>query len=203
MSEETKTFMERVLIAQSQLKAPKGQYNSFGKYKYRNCEDILEAAKPILGLNALFLNIQDDIISIDGRFYVKATATIMDILSDAKLSSTAFAREDEKKTGMDLAQLTGACSSYARKYALNGLLAIDDTKDADSQDNTGNNDKPKKVVNADESTPPAPKATEKQTNYLKKLMGKDEYNKHKDFIENKMTITQAAEKITELKGDKK
>ena len=127
--------MKELLMIQQGLKAPKGQYNSFGKYNYRSCEDILEAVKPLLEEQACVLTITDTIEHIEGRFYVKATATVTN--SEGKsISVSASAREQENKTGMDQAQLTGATSSYARKYALNGLFCIDDTKDADTMDNT-------------------------------------------------------------------
>jgi hypothetical protein len=116
---------------QSQLKAPKGQFNSFGKYRYRSCEDIVEAVKPLLAEAGYHLILSDDIIAVGDRVYVKATATVFngtEILGTA----TAFAREPLDKKGMDASQITGTASSYARKYALNGLLAIDDTKDADT-----------------------------------------------------------------------
>lgn len=117
---------------QKELKAPKNQFNKFGNFYYRSQEDILEAVKPLLG--GAVLNVCDEIVVVGDRYYVKATATITD--GTEKISSSAFAREPESKTGMDQAQLTGATSSYARKYALNGLFAIDDAKDADSTDNT-------------------------------------------------------------------
>ncbi len=124
------TFQQKVVAVQSELKAPKGQYNSFGKYNYRSCEDILEGVKPLLAKHGLVLTIQDHIELIGDRYYVRATAMITDGSED--ISSTAYARESLDKKGMDASQVTGATSSYARKYALNGLLAIDDTKDADS-----------------------------------------------------------------------
>ena len=120
---------------QSELKAPKGQTNSFGKYKYRSCEDIVEAVKPILKEHSASLTISDEVVMIGERYYVKATAVIK-IEGGELYSTTAYAREPLIKKGMDEAQITGATSSYARKYALNGLLAIDDTKDADTMDNT-------------------------------------------------------------------
>lgn len=125
---------------QQKLKAPKGQTNAFGKYKYRSCEDIVEALKPILAEYDAWLNISDEMVQIGDRYYVKATAEIMyldpsDSGQHFAMSATAYAREPLTKKGMDEAQITGATSSYARKYALNGLLAIDDTKDADTQDN--------------------------------------------------------------------
>lgn len=127
-------FIEKIVAIQSELKAPKGQYNSFGKYNYRSCEDILEGVKPLLAKHGLVLTIQDSIDLIGDRFYVKATATITD--GKDQLSTNAYARESLDKKGMDASQVTGATSSYARKYALNGLLAIDDTKDADTMDNS-------------------------------------------------------------------
>jgi len=123
---------EKLLNIQNQLKAPKQQYNNFGKYNYRNCEDILEAVKPICKAQKAVLIISDEIILIGERYYVKATATLLDIETDKTISTTAFAREEENKKGMDGSQVTGASSSYARKYALNGLFDIDDTKDSDT-----------------------------------------------------------------------
>lgn len=131
-----KTFTERVIAVQSQLKAPKNQRNNFGGYNYRNCEDILEAVKPLLKAEGLYLTITDDIVVLGDRFYVKATATLTD--GERSLSNQAFAREEATKKGMDGSQVTGAASSYARKYALNGLFAIDDTKDADTLNNGKN-----------------------------------------------------------------
>lgn len=127
-------FIEKIVAIQSELKAPKWQYNSFGKYNYRSCEDILEGVKPLLAKHGLVLTIQDSIDLIGDRFYVKATATITD--GKEQLATSAYARESLDKKGMDASQVTGATSSYARKYALNGLLAIDDTKDADTMDNS-------------------------------------------------------------------
>lgn len=122
---------------QTELKAPKGQYNQYGKYKYRNCEDILEALKPLLKETQTAIIINDDIFFKEGRFYVAATVTLYDCEEGqmGSIKNTAYAREEDSKKGMDGSQVTGASSSYARKYALNGLFAIDDTKDADSQDN--------------------------------------------------------------------
>lgn len=125
---------QRVGDIQHKLKAPKGQYNSFGKYNYRSCEDILEGVKPLLKEHNLALLIDDEIVQIGERYYVKATAKITD--GRECVSATAYAREPDTKKGMDESQITGATSSYARKYALNGLLAIDDTKDADTMDNS-------------------------------------------------------------------
>ena len=123
---------EKLLAIQTKLKAPKGQYNSFGKYSYRSAEDILEAVKPLNAEQGVLLTITDEIKEIGGRVYVVATATVSDGTDELKVS--AFAREPENKKGMDESQITGATSSYARKYALNGLYAIDDNKDADTDE---------------------------------------------------------------------
>lgn len=126
----SKEFYVRLAEIQRTLNAPKGQYNSFGKYHYRSCEDILEGVKPLL--NGLFLSISDEIVLIGDRYYVKATATITD--GETTHSASAMAREAVDKKGMDDAQITGATSSYARKYCLNGLFGIDDSKDADTDE---------------------------------------------------------------------
>lgn len=123
--------MKELQNIQSRLKAPKDQFNSFGKYKYRSAESILEAIKPLLKEEKCTLTITDDIVAVGARIYVKATATIKNEKGDQE-TTTAFAREAENKSGMDPAQVTGAASSYARKYALNGLFCIDDTKDPDA-----------------------------------------------------------------------
>lgn len=130
--ENKKTLNEKLVLIQSELKASKDKYNSFGKYKYRSCEGILEAAKPILNKYGVSLIISDDVILIGNRYYIKATATLR--CGDEAVSNTAWAREEETKKGMDASQVTGATSSYARKYALNGLFCIDDTKDADTEE---------------------------------------------------------------------
>lgn len=134
-TEWTPTLPAKLVNIQAELKAPKGQYNSFGGYKYRSCEDILEAVKPLLRTFGLYITISDSIEEVGGKVYVKATATISD--GDNQISTTAYAREAETKKGMDDSQVTGTASSYARKYALNGLFAIDDTKDADATNTHG------------------------------------------------------------------
>ena len=145
----------KLVNVQSDLKAPKSQYNSFGKYKYRSCEDILEAVKPHLKKNGLALVVKDEIVEIAGRVYVKATAKVIDE-NGAEISTTAFAREPQEKKGMDDSQVTGASSSYARKYALNGLFAIDDNKDADSNELSGQ----KEDAKADKKTSSSKKKAE-------------------------------------------
>ncbi|EGO7717963.1 ERF family protein [Enterococcus faecalis] len=132
MSEDKKTFVEKLIAVQTALKAPKGQYNSFGKYKYRSAEDILNAVKPLNAEQGLLLTLSDEPLLIGDWHYIKATATITDGI--IKESFTAYARESLTKKGMDDSQITGTASSYARKYALNGLYLIDDTKDADTDE---------------------------------------------------------------------
>ena len=122
----------KLMNIQQELKAPKGQYNDFGKYAYRSCEDILEAVKPLLKKEKVVLTISDELQYIGNRYYIKATATLIDTESEAIISNSAYAREEEIKKGMDGSQITGASSSYARKYALNGLFGIDDNKDSDT-----------------------------------------------------------------------
>ena len=133
---------EKLMTVQTKLRAPKGQYNSFGKYSYRSCEDILEALKPLLAEVGAIVNISDEVKLIGDRFYVEATAMFLDCETGDSVVARASAREDETKKGMDLAQVTGAVSSYARKYALNGLFAIDDNKDSDATNTHGKDIKP-------------------------------------------------------------
>ena len=137
MTHLNKNIRQKLQGIQSSLKAPKGQTNKFGGYRYRSAEDILEALKPLLGEWGCSLVIQDDMVEVGGRVYVKATANLIDNETESVLSTSAFAREAEAKKGMDDAQITGSASSYARKYALNGLFAIDDTKDPDATNTHG------------------------------------------------------------------
>lgn len=188
---------DKLLKIQSELKAPKNQRNSFGNYNYRSCEDILEAVKPLLKENNLTLTISDEVVNIGAHNYVKTTAMLGDGTDIIEVS--AFAREPESQKGMSDAQLTGASSSYARKYALNGLFAIDDTKDADSQDNR--TPAPKKPVEA--KSDPLAKAkgeisklfTDKGMNAVKmKLAVKQVLNKSTiDTVEEANEVLQALE----------
>lgn len=143
--------MKKLVAVQAALKAPKGQFNKFGGYKYRSCEDILEAVKPLLLEQGLQLTITDKPVEVGGRIYIKATATVTDGSETAAVSG--YAREAETKKGMDESQITGTASSYARKYALNGLFLIDDTKDADA---TNDHQKPKAAPRPKQA--PKPKA---------------------------------------------
>ena len=131
---EGKPIYAALMAVQTELKAPKNQHNSFGKYDYRSAEDIIEAVKPLLKDNGLFLTMSDDIVLIGDRYYVKATVSVTDIVTGESVQTSALAREAAQKKGMDDSQVTGTASSYARKYALNGLLAIDDNRDADTDE---------------------------------------------------------------------
>lgn len=128
------TIYQKLAEVQLELKVPKTQKNSFGGYMYRSAEDILEAVKPILSRHEVTIAISDEIVEVGGRIYAKATATIIDQKDGSAVQVTAYAREPDEKRGMDQPQITGTASSYARKYALNGLLLIDDTKDADTDE---------------------------------------------------------------------
>lgn len=132
--ESRDSFGARVIQAQNEIKAPKGQYNSFGKYKYRSAEDILESVKPVLLKYGLYLTLSDEIFAVGDRIYVEAVATLHDTESEQQITVQAFAREPMQKKGFDEGQITGASSSYARKYAMNGLFCLDDTKDADTDE---------------------------------------------------------------------
>lgn len=124
----------KLLHVQQNLKAPKGQYNRFGNFHYRSCEDIQEAVKPVLAQVNAVLTVEDELLKIGERYYVKAVARFTDAESGETVSNVAYARETDQKAGMDAAQITGSCSSYARKYALNGLFCIDDAKDPDASE---------------------------------------------------------------------
>lgn len=134
--ETKKNLYEKLLNIQSKLSAPKNQYNSFSNFYYRSCEDILEAVKPLLEENKVTLKISDEMVEIGGRCYIKSTATLIDLESTTSIENTAYAREPEARKGMSEEQLSGSCSSYCRKYCLNGLFLIDDNKDPDSDNGT-------------------------------------------------------------------
>lgn len=136
MSDKERTFLERVSLLITELKAPKSQRNNFGKYNYRSAEDILEAVKPLAYKYGLVAKLSDEPVMIGDWHYIKATASIKDVKTGEEEIATAYAREPLAKKGMDESQITGTASSYARKYAMNGLYQIDDTKDADTDEYT-------------------------------------------------------------------
>ena len=144
---------EKLMTVQTKLRAPKGQYNSYGGYSYRSCEDILEALKPLLAEVGAIVNISDEVKLIGDRFYVEATAMFLDCETGDSVVARASAREAQTRKGMDDSQITGAVSSYARKYALNGLFAIDDNKDADSTNTHNKENKPNTTTRSKEIKP--------------------------------------------------
>lgn len=195
--EENLSLVQKVVLVQDELKAPKGQFNKFGNYKYRSCEDIVESVKPILKKYNIMLNISDELVLVGDRYYVKAVAGLTD--GTDVIQSVAFAREPQDLKGMSESQITGTASSYARKYALNGLLAIDDTKDPDTDEFATQTGKEPKQE---------PKATPNQINYLlkaytgenlEKLLKTNNISKIED-----LPMTKASELISKLsnKGTK-
>ena len=198
---ETQNLTQKLLNVQRDLKAPKGQYNSFGKYKYRSAEDILEAVKPINVRNGILLTITDEPILIGEWHYIKASATVTDGVDN--LTVTAYARESETKKGQDLSQITGTASSYARKYALNGLYLIDDTKDADTDEyrNQGNQ-APKSATQAEIGN------LKKEIIAFSKLMTEQGKDVKPEQVEQTLNITDYAklnsedvkEAVNKLKG---
>jgi hypothetical protein len=188
---ENLSLIEKVVRVQSELKAPKGQYNSFGKYNYRSCEDIVEAVKPILKQYGIVLNLSDELVLIGDRYYIKAVAGLTD--GTDVIQSTAYAREPQELKGMTDSQISGTASSYARKYALNGLLAIDDTKDPDTDEFAKTTEQePKEEV----------KATPKQIEILNKVYTGEKLTKLLEMnkiskIED-LPMTKASELISKL-----
>jgi len=187
-------IQSKLLAVQSELKSPKGQFNSFGKYKYRSCEDILEAVKPLLAKHKLTLTISDKIEEYGGRVYVMATVTAFDYDGNAH-SVSAYAREEETKKGMDASQVTGATSSYARKYALNGMFLIDDTKDSDATNTHGKEEAPK-LVEQPQQEQQEPSIMDKAIAYIKSASDKQ---KAYDNIMSKYDAQLSAAQKTAIK----
>lgn len=192
----TPNIYEALRLVQIQLKAPKGQRNSFGNYDYRSAEDILEAVKPILADNNLTLLVADEVVLIGDRYYIKASARVCNEAGD-RLGVSAYAREAEDKKGMDSAQITGATSSYARKYALNGLFAIDDSKDADTDEHRDqSNNAPARKSSSPEY------ATDKQRDLIRSLSKQAGFTP--DVAEGRLktieTKKEAFDAIEKLKG---
>ena len=179
----------KLVEVQSKLKAPKSQFNKFGNYAYRNCEDILEALKPLLNEVKAIINISDDVVLVGERYYIKATVKFICAESGEVIEASAMAREEENKKGMDSSQLTGSTSSYARKYALNGLFAIDDTKDSDTT-NTHNKDTSKALNNNEVISEAQVKrlfvlAKGKDTDKVKSVVDKYGFKSSKDITKDK------------------
>lgn len=188
-SVENNAVLKKLAKIQQELKAPKGQYNSFGKYNYRSCEDILEAVKPLLKAQSCTMQIRDVIFNVGERYYIQAEAILYDLETGESISNMAYAREAESKSGMDASQITGTASSYARKYALNGLFLIDDTKDADTDEFT----KKTKMVNKTQI-----KLLEELANDDQKKVILEHYG-IKDYSE--LTEQQAQGTIGQLRGE--
>ena len=169
------SIYKKLLDIQTELKAPKSQFNKFGGYSYRSCEDILESLKPLLKQVKATVTLTDEIKLVGDRYYIEATCKFIDIETGDVLENKSLAREDENKKGMDLAQVTGSCSSYARKYALNGMFCIDDVKDADATNN-GKEDNNKSHSQVDAS---ARKLSDKQLARLFALGYKAGFNNDK------------------------
>jgi hypothetical protein len=204
MSEKTMNVYEKLQAIQTELKAPKGQFNKFGKYKYRSCEDILEAVKPLMARYGCSLTIEDSIEQSGDRYYVKATAIFRsnDKPLEPNVINTAYAREAETKSGMDASQITGTASSYARKYCLNGLFLIDDTKDADTNEYKAQTDPNATTDRAEEKEEKQQlMATEYQIKKMKEIA--DQLGKELDEeVAKNMTAKQASNSIKKyLKGE--
>ncbi len=195
--ETINTMNEKLIKIQSKLKAPKNQYNSYGGYSYRSCEDIFEALKPILSREKLSLRCNDELVQIGDRYYIKAIVTLSDGINE--IVNIAYAREEETKKGMDGSQITGASSSYARKYALNGLFMIDDVKDSDS---TNTHDKQTKTVTKTKTETKVVKATESQIKLITTRLNEEQIKKVIDGYKLKeltdLTVSQASAVIKKL-----
>ena len=189
---------EKLSKIQEELDVPKKQWNKFGEFWYRSCEDILEASKPVCKKYNTCLTLQDELVELNGKVYIKGIATLLDYDSNEAIVNCAYARESEIKKGMDASQLTGTASSYARKYALNGLFCLDDTKDADT-------DEFKKTLSDTEEKQEI-KATSKQLQLIQELF-KDDVKNLKNIMNQyaktkitELTVKEASEIIKEKKG---
>ena len=189
---------KKLIEVQTRLKAPKNQYNSFGKYSYRNCEDILEALKPILKEVGATIIISDEVVPVNERYYVKATVKFIDTETGEVVEASANAREEDNKKGMDSSQLTGSTSSYARKYALNGLFAIDDTKDSDFTNTHDKEDKKKtlEVISEAQAKRMYMLAKGKDPDVIKQILSNAGFNASRDITKDKYNaICEAIEAI--------
>lgn len=197
------TLLEKLSKIQVELKAPKNQYNKFGNYKYRNCEDILEAVKPLCYKNRTTLVVEDEVVLYGDRYYIKGIATLYDWDSEITIQTSALARESATKKGMDDSQITGATSSYARKYALNGLFNIDDTKDNDSEELKQQcEEKAKENKNSPKSTyKNSGNAAPEDTKEVKIAKIHQFYSKHKKSFEPVLKSLLNGRKVSDLKEE--
>ena len=196
--ETKKNLYEKLLNIQAELSAPKNQYNSFSNFYYRSCEDILEALKPLLVKNKVTLKISDEMVEIGTRCYIKSTATLIDLESATSIENTAYAREPESRKGMSEEQLSGSCSSYCRKYCLNGLFLIDDNKDPDMDNGTEKTTKKATTkVNNDKATPVQVQMLKKvyTGDALKKLLDTNKISKIED-----LPMAKASEYVAAIKA---
>lgn len=190
-----KNILKKLFDIQQELKVPKNQRNTFGNFNFRNCEDIMEASKPICAKHNCLLTCTDELIQVGERYYVKAVATLFDVDGEESISTSACAREEEVKKGMDASQITGASSSYARKYALNGLLQLDDNKDADAneykkqQEDRQTNKKP----TAKKVDKPVEMITDEQVKLLHTLLTKLNNEEFKKNLYEKFKIKSSKE----------
>ena len=192
---------QKLSAIQTELKAPKNQYNKFGEYSYRSCEDILEALKPLLAKYNCTLHMNDTIKQIGDRYYVEAAAVLISSESEELITNTAYARETDTRPKMDAAQITGTASSYARKYCLNGLFLIDDTKDADTDEYKKQSEEKKPVKKEEKPAEPEPLATEFQIKKMKELAAAQGALLDLD-VAKKMTMKQASAVINKYsKGE--
>lgn len=206
MAESKLNFNEKLLRVQAELKAPKDKDNTFGRYKYRSAESILEAVKPLLDKYQLVMRISDDIVYIGDRFYIKSVVTITDAVSGIGVAEvSAFAREEDTKKGMDASQITGTASSYARKYALNGLFLIDDTKDTDTDEYATETKNRKEYAEKKEKeeSKPEPLATSRQIEIIKKIGEELGYKEFDEEKVKKWTAKGASNFIARYEKEKK
>lgn len=204
-----KNVLNKLFKIQQELKVPKNQRNTFGNYNFRNCEDIMEASKPICAKHNCLLICSDELIQVGDRYYVKAIATIFDLDSGESVSTSACAREEETKKGMDASQITGASSSYARKYALNGLLQLDDNKDADTNEYKKQKEKDNLKSTTKKVDKPVEMIEEGQITAIRILLKDHEELKNAVYkklgitsskeMPNKLTKSQATSLIKQLK----
>lgn len=204
-----KNVLNKLFKIQQELKVPKNQRNTFGNYNFRNCEDIMEASKPICAKHNCLLICSDELIQVGDRYYVKAIATIFDLDSGESVSTSACAREEETKKGMDASQITGASSSYARKYALNGLLQLDDNKDADTNEYKKQKEKDNLKSTTKKVDKPVEMIEEGQITAIRILLKDHEELKNAVYkklgitsskeMSNKLTKSQATSLIKQLK----
>ena len=207
---KTMSIYEKLSHIQNEINVPKDLYNKFGNYYYRNAETIFDTAKPVCMKYRTTLVVSDEVVNVDGRFYIKGIATLCDWDSDKEVTNIAYAREEEAKKGMDASQVTGSCSSYARKYALNGLFNLDDNKDADALEQKEEAEARAKENWKKGTSKPQEKAevmaTENQIKIIQELGNEERIEGMKKYYKvnelSELTINQASEAIGILKGKK-